>query len=157
MKIHFNTLENEKVLGSSDNEGMILTNQRIHNSTGSLFGGEYMTMNLEDISSIQVKHSSNFYFFVLAGIGAIYTLFTVMNKTNENTLVLSGGLTILFIILYFSSRKKLISICSTGASKMNIEANSMNSAAISDYLDKLAKAKSERMKELRQSSSIHID
>lgn len=157
MNIHFDTFEDEKILGSSDNNSMALTTHRIHYNSGSSFGGEYITMNLENISSIEVKYSSNYYLFILAGLGIIFTLFLLVNGRNNNLLFLSTGLSISFVLLYFYSRKKVISICSNGASRMNIKANNMSSKAISNYLDKIAKAKNERINVLNQYSSIHIN
>ncbi|WP_107037779.1 hypothetical protein [Brumimicrobium mesophilum] len=156
MKITFNNLKNEKVIGGSDNGVMVLTNQRIHSNNGSFFGGEYMTMNLENISSMEVRHSSNSLFLYLGIIGIILTLFFYTNNTQQPIIVGLFIFSVVFLGLYFSSRSRVISIYSNGASKMIIQANNMNSAAISDVLNKIAEAKSERINELKQFPSIHI-
>ena len=40
---------------------------------------------------------------------------------------------------------------------MNIPVNKMSGAEISDYLDRIAKAKDERLQELNKGTSIHLD
>jgi hypothetical protein len=148
MKVNFNTLENEKVLGSSDGDNMVLTSQRIHYNTGSLFGGEYITMNLEDVSSLEVKHSSSLFFYICAGLGIIFMIFLDLDQRQETLMITTSIVTLVFVTLYLFSRKKIISICSKGASRMNIPVNKMSGEEIAVYLDRIAKAKDERLKEL---------
>src|SRR5690554_246565 len=156
MKIIFTNLENEIIIGDLDNGCLVLTNQRIHSNKGSFFGGEYMTMNLEDISSMEVKHSSNSLFLYLGTIGGLIALYFYTNNAQQPVIIGSFIISVIFLSLYFSSRSKVISIYSNGASRMIIQANNMNSSAVSDLLDKIAVAKSERLSELKQYPSIHI-
>jgi hypothetical protein len=155
MNVKLKLLEGEKLLGGSQNDSLILTTHRIHYKEGSSFNGYYIVMNLENISSIEVKTYSKYYLFILSWIGVGVTFVSYLEREELYTLIGAFG-TVLFGLLYFLSRKKVISVCSDGSSRMNIPASNLNLAAIIDYIDRIAIAKNNRINSLNKPSEIHL-
>ena len=143
-----NLLSGEHLLVSSNDDKIILTDQRIH-MRDKIWGRSYqITIFLEDISSIEHLYRNNILYIILAmlsfflsvisinsgaGIPAIYACFIV------------GGI---FLSLWLGSRQRLIKISSKGGGALCFIIEGMDETYIEDFLYKVQEAKSNRLKEL---------
>lgn len=152
--MHF--LSDEDLIVSSNENKVILTNLRIHLSD-SEWGRSYSnTLFLEDISSIEVRYRSNIIFLGLGILGLLAWLGVATNEsvsTRQSMLYL--GVAIVLLVLYWLSRKHVISISPNGGKSINFEVSSMDSLQIEDFVGKVQEAKLSRLKETRTTHETH--
>ena len=147
MVIDIKEFEGEEVIDNKKSFGAVLTTHRIHYYTGSRLNGEYMVMNLEDISSINLKYSSVSYYLYLSILSLFSTL--VFYERIDNLwviLILLAG--VVFLFLFFSSRKRVVAIESKGRALMFINVNNKTISNISDFINILSHARNSRLKKL---------
>ena len=143
-----NFLSNERLLVSSNDNKIILTDQRIH-MTDKIGGRPYqITIFLEDVSSCEYFYRENFYYL----IGAVFLFFLAIvniGELNNNALVyfgfILGGF---FLTLWLRSRQRLVKISSKGGGALCFVVERMDEVHIEDFLHKVQEAKSQRLKEL---------
>ena|SRR6218665_320052 len=142
----------ETLIAASRGDKLVLTNHRIQ-MTDSNFWGQSFTISifLEDISSMEVKHKSNTLLLmlgiicVLGGfirngfmdiVGSEYAMFAGF--------VLGG----IFFAIWFFTRKHIISISSNGGSSLNFIAQYMSDEKIDDFLYNVSLSKQTRVNQL---------
>jgi hypothetical protein len=143
-----NFLSNERLLVSSNDNKIILTDQRIH-MTDKIWGKPYqITIFLEDISSCEYLYRENIYYL----ISAVFLFFiATVNIGNMNNIMvvyfgfITGGI---FLTFWLKSRQRLIKISSKGGSALCFIVERMDDPHIEDFLHKVQEAKSNRLKEL---------
>jgi len=143
-----NFLSNERLLVSSNDNKIILTDQRIH-LTDKIWGKPYqITIFLEDISSVEYLWRENIYYLISA---ALLFLLAVVNIGNVSSIgivyfgFIMGGM---FLTFWLKSRQRLIKISSKGGSALCFIVERMDDPHIEDFLHKVQEAKSHRLKEL---------
>lgn len=142
-------LPTESEILNSNNNKIILTDHRIHmNQKG--WGDSYdITIFLEDMSSIEVRYNSSIAFLILSIASSIFTALIYFNldsySKNESFLVYTLLAAILFIILYWLSRRHVISITSNSGKAINFQINRMSDDEIEDFLFKVQEAKNTRI------------
>jgi hypothetical protein len=148
-------LSNESELVSSNEKKIILTNQRIH-MTDKEWGNTYsITMFLEDISSIERRYNSNMLFLVLGIVAALFSFYFYefdVDKAAERFSLIA----MIFFVLYWITRKNIVSITSHGGKSMNFETAGLPEQEIQKFLKNVQEAKLQRMDQLRNMSSSHI-
>lgn len=135
-----NLFPSEEYLVRSNNDRIILTTHRIQ-LTSKDWGSSYRSiLFLEDISSIEKRSSSLFIalvigIFLLVG-GMMWANQADINQINPATI--SG---IILIIVYFLSRKHVVSITPNGGKSLNFEIGQMSDEEVNEFIDKVQLAK----------------
>ena len=144
-------LPNEHEVLTSNENKIILTNQRIH-MTDKEWGRSFsITLFLEDISSTQILYKSNFFFLIIALLNLLFSIYIFLTSGEyyEMTpLKVSFVVGLLFLVLWWFSRRHIISIYSDGGKPLEFMINKMPDEQIQHFFDKVQLAKAERMAEL---------
>jgi len=137
-------LANEKTILTSNNNRVVLTDHRIIINDERLGQAYGITIFLEDISSIENSYKSKLIYLILAGIIFIGTMYLRMGSYG-----LLGGL--LFLFLWFVTRKHMIVISSNGGSSADILATYVSKQGVKEFIHQVVKAKAERIQMLNHS------
>lgn len=149
-------LSNESELVSSNEGKIILTNQRIHMSDKE-WGNEYnITIFLEDISSIEMHYKSNMIFFMLGVVAGLFCFYSYASGNDSGAGGISLIATIVLFVLYWVSRKHIVSITSHGGKALNFEAASLPEYEMQKFLAKVQEAKLQRIDQLRNLNSLAV-
>jgi len=139
-------LPDEEILVSSNQDTVVLTNQRVHHADKEWGRSHQITIFLENISSIEMLYKSNPIFLVVA-IFCFLLGFYAMQQTQTN----GGNLpTISFVVgvvllaFWFYSRTRQVSISSNGGGKLNFRVDGMKADAVEEFVDKVIHAKAKR-------------
>ena len=111
-------LPEEDVLVTSNQDKVILTNQRVQLSDKEWGRSHQITIFLEDISSIENVYKSNPIFLVLSGLGAVIGLLTFGRAADGNISLIAFILTIAFLLLWVNSRQHAIIVSSNGGGRL---------------------------------------
>ena len=138
----------ENAITESDNKGIILTSHRIRYQSSNFGKAHIVSIMLEKISSIEIHYKSSLLTLI---IGIILTLSgIVMGASNQGEAMILGlGIGLFFVLLYFITRRHVITIASDGGSKINFETKGMKRETILDFINKIETAKNNRTIELR--------
>jgi PH (Pleckstrin Homology) domain-containing protein len=147
--------EGEEVIGSSDTAsivfdkgGFLLTNHRVVKVDRTPFGGESKvhSIHLENIDSIQTTAIKNNVFILLA-VGSLF-LFGI---SDVGPFLGTGGF-ILFCILFFLTRRKVIQLAS-GNSTMSLNITALAHERIQEMVFEIEQAKQRRLEGIQGKSS----
>jgi hypothetical protein len=145
-------LPNEERLVFSNQDQIVLTNQRIR-LTNKEWGRSYqITIFLENISSIESLYKSNPLFAVLAGVGFLFGVMQLGQGQNDNGALIFGSFAaaIIFLILWLNSQRQVVIISSDGGSKLNFRTAGMAATQVQDFIDKVQAAQAKRIAELHK-------
>lgn len=148
MKQH-ELLDGESILTQSDQNIVTLTNKRVRYESKEFGKAHISEILLENIGSVSAHYSSNVFYLILGSLLMLVGLFFLMSTSNEDDTAIGIGMAIfglILILLYFSSRKYLLTIYSKGEGKINFEAKGLNMEAVLDFINKIAKAIDQRRK-----------
>lgn len=140
-------LPNEETLITSNEDKIVLTNNRIQ-MNDSVWGQSYkISIFLEDISSIEIKYKSNVLFLFLGVICILGGLYMGGQSGSEEMI---GGLVLgaVLIAIWWFSRKNIISISSNGGSSLNFLIQGMDEDTINDFIHNVSLAKQKRVNQL---------
>jgi hypothetical protein len=126
-------LPNEQVVVTSNGNKVILTTHRIQ-LTDKGWGGYYrIVFFLEHISSIEIRLISNVIFLVLAGLAVVFGVYLYGNQ--DNPFNVGAIAAIIFLMAWWFTRKRVVSISSYDGSRMNIEVNEMSQEDIESFIE----------------------
>ena len=131
----------EKIITQSDGNLITLTDYRIR-YTDKEWGRAYIiSILLRNVSSIQIRSRSRWYFFV---IGVLILLFSLNYFLFSYPGVIEGiiGLVVgsVFIYLYLRSRKHYLTISSNGGNDINFFIQDMKQETVIDFVNRVEKA-----------------
>jgi branched-subunit amino acid transport protein len=149
-------LSNEEELVSSNGGKIILTNQRIHMADREWGSAYSITFFLEDISSIEMRYSSSMIYLTLGIIAALFCSYSFASDNGGSLAGISLLATIVFFVLYWLSRKHIVSITSHGGKALNFEAASLPEYEMQKFLTKVQEAKLQRMDLLKNLTSLNV-
>jgi len=149
-------LSKEEELVSSNEGKIILTNQRIHLADREWGNAYNITIFLEDISSIEMRYSSYILFIILGIIAALICSYSFLNGNDGPSAGISLIATIVFFVLYWFSRKHIVSITSHGGKALNFEAASLPEYEMQKFLTKVQEAKLQRLYQLKNLRGINV-
>ncbi len=130
-------ISNESVISKSTNNAIVLTNYRLFHNAGRF---DFASIMVDKISSIQVKHISHFWLLVsgiLFGLGIIIGAF---DYHLELFGIGSGIIGLALIILFFSTRKHVISVSPDGGHPINFTTRGMSKSEIKALISKIEKS-----------------
>jgi hypothetical protein len=134
-------LPNEELIITSNEDKIMLTNQRIQ-MTDSVWGQPFtVSIFLVYISSIEIKYKSN---ILLPILGAICVLGSFYMGGQGAGLVLGG----IFFAVWWFTRKHIISISPDGGSSLNFMVQGMDDDRINDFVYDVSLAKQTRVNRL---------
>jgi len=145
---HMQLLPEEKVLVSSNEDKVVLTNHRIHQSNKEWGRSYQVTIFLENISSVELLYLSNPLYSILAAICFLIGFFVTANDRSIDTGVQSGSffLGVIFIILWWSTKHRVVTIASNGGAKLKFRVDGMQTADVQQFIHKVQEAKVNRTK-----------
>jgi hypothetical protein len=141
-------LPDENILVTSNQDKVILTNQRIHLSDKDWGRSSQITIFLENISSIENVYKSNPIFLVIAALGAVIGLLTFGRLVEGNVSIGAFVVTIAFLLLWVNSRQHAVIISSNGGGKLIFLVGGMNAGQVQDFVDKVQAAQAKRVGQL---------
>jgi hypothetical protein len=136
--------ENEKIISQSGDKSIILTNCRVQYFTKSLGKSQYVSIHLQDISSLEVHYRSFILFLMLGILAVAVALYSGAMNLGE-LFVLSGIVGILFILIYFFTRRHVVTISSNGGGKIQFFTKGMKKETLFDFIDQIEKAKNKQI------------
>lgn len=108
--------EDEQIITQSDKNIITLTNRRIRYADSQGSKAHFVSILLEKISCIEVNYQSKPFYLLFGLLFALAGFFTTANFDRGEPLFLGGVIAVIFIILFFLSRKHFLVISSDGGS-----------------------------------------
>lgn len=137
--------ERERLISQSDNNEITLTSHRIRYNSSSTGRGHVISIALEKISSIEI-HYKSWILVLLLGILFVGAGIIIGANNNGEAMILVLILGGVCILLYFLTRKHVVTISSDGGAKINFETKGMKRETLLDFINKIEVAKSNRTK-----------
>jgi hypothetical protein len=141
-------LPNKESLVTSNQDKIILTNQRIHLTDKQWGRSHQITLFLENISSIENVYKSNPVYILVAVLGLLVGMAAYGREYETGMTFVSFTAAVIFLLLWLNSRKHMVTICSNGGAKLNFLVEGMGEGQVQDFIDKLETAKASRMNQL---------
>lgn len=134
-----NLIVDEELILSSNDDNIVLTNQRIEMNTKEWGKSYSIGIFLEDISSIEIKYQSNPILLALAAIVFIGG-FSIGREQSIFAIIIS----LIIIAIWYFTKKHVISISSKGGAVMRILIQRMGNQKIAEFLFEIKNAKAKR-------------
>jgi hypothetical protein len=131
--------ENEKIITSSNDDILILTNIRLRYIDKQLGKSNVSSIFLNKISFIGLKYLSNIYLLLGSIVSFIIGIVTGINGDWE-FIGIGFIVGVILIITYFLTKKCYIKIVSDGGAEINFHTESMKQEAVLNFIDDLEKA-----------------
>jgi len=139
----------EQELMSSNGHKVVLTSQRIHMNSQSWGHAYQVTLFLEDISSVTLRYKSNVAFIVVAILCFLCSVPALLYFDSDNSSFTASLVTgLVFLTLWWFSRKHLISIHPHGGRPLEFEVDTISGLQLENFLHKLQWAKAQRINKL---------
>ncbi len=134
--------EKEEIITESDDKVILLTNRRIRYNSSSWGQAHIVSIMLEKISSIEIHYKSLWLFLV---VGVILVTGGVIMGANNNgdAMILGLGAGAVLVLIYFFTRKHVVSISSDSGTKINFSTNGMKREKLMDFINKIERAKND--------------
>jgi hypothetical protein len=145
-------LQNEKEIILSNDSTVVLTNYRISMKLNSWLSKYYITIFLEDVSSVENKNSSKL-IYIIYSLLSLFIAFLLDNSYSKNYEYIKYAgffMAIVFFYYWWSSRKNIISISSNGGSKLEFDVNEMTDKSIEEFVHEVINAKQIRVNHLNK-------
>jgi len=131
----------EEILMQSDDLTITLTNFRIRYYETQMGNASLVSMHLEKLSAIEMTYKSNlilFYLGIIAVVGGI-----VMGMYGRNDSMFGSGIVlgIVLMLIYWLTRKHIVSISSDSGLSINFQTSGMNSDKHIQFINKIETAK----------------
>ena len=137
--------EGERLISESDDKSVILTTHRIRYNSSGAGTGHIVSIMLEKISSIEI-HYKSWIFILFAGILLAMGGLLVGAQNRGDAMVMGLGAGGLCILIYFFTRRHVVTIASDGGAKINFETKGLKREALLDFINKIEAAKANRLK-----------
>lgn len=141
-------LQDEQLITASNGNRITLTNKRIQMKDEVLGKAYTIIIFLEDISSTEVQYKS---YVILLFLGVLSVLGGLLTGSSSNNVsAMAGGiiLGVIFLAIWWFTRKHIVSISSNGGSRMNFGVEGMDSSKIEEFINTLHDAKANRVQSL---------
>jgi len=132
-------LDSEKVITTSSDKQITLTNHRLRKVVGSSGNGTFTSILLRNVSSIYMVSTRKNIYFIL-GILALGGASLLAFQNEEEIAIGSGILGVLFIIFFILSKSHSISVASSGGARINLTTKGMKDSSILDFINKIEAA-----------------
>ena len=140
-----------EILSSNENK-IILTNHRIQMNDKEWGRSNSITIFLEDISSMQTLYKSNILWLILGALCLLFSVYSFLTLEqyygDTSPIKIAFVLGLIFLALWWFSKRHIISIHSDGGKPLEFLVNRMSDSQIEDFIDKVQLAKAQRINEL---------
>lgn len=141
-------LPNEEILFLFG-ENVILTDQQVKMSYSSWGQSYKIAIFHENISSIEAKFKSYVIYIFLAALGLLYCVFRrIQGFEIDEQMFAPVGISIFFFLVWWFTRKHIVSIASDGGARLNVEAHGMHEDQIDNFIYSVSEAKQKRIGDL---------
>jgi hypothetical protein len=137
--------DEERLITESGDRRVTLTTHRVRYNSSSTGRGHIISIMLEKISSIEI-HYKSWILILLIGILLIVGGLIMGVQDKKDIMILGlivGGFCIL---IYFLTRKHIVTIASDGGAKINFQTKGIKREALLDFINKIEVAKASRLK-----------
>ena len=139
-----NLLPSEAVLKQTARNTLTLSTHRVRYETQAMGIAEIKSIMLEELASIVMVSSSNVIFIVFAVVALVLGVLVAANgRRMEGALVLGVFVALVFVILFFATRRQVLSLASAGAT-ITVNTQGMKIEAIKEFIERTEAAKNER-------------
>jgi len=139
-----NPMKGEAVLLQAAGNKLILSTHRVRYETEALGSAEIKSILLEELASVAMVRSSNVILLILAAISLIGGfLAAASGPRNEGALAVGVVLAIVLAVLYFASRRQVLSLASAGAT-ITVNTQGMKLDTVKEFIERTEAAKNER-------------
>lgn len=136
----------ENIILSSNSNSIVLTNIRIYAELREWGYYQKTYIFLEDVSSVKMISQNILLLVIIAALCAVYAVFNFMSMGEFTRQSIAGlGMAVLFLLAWWFSRRRIISVHPNGGKPIEFSANLMREEAAEDFLEKLQLAKTERL------------
>lgn len=137
--------QGETLISESDNNEITLTSHRVRYNSSSSGKGDIISIALEKISSIEIHYKS---WILILLLGILFAAGGMVMGVNDRGGAMVMGLAVggVCVLLYFLTRKHVVTISSDGGAKINFETNGMKRDTLLDFINKIETAKANRLK-----------
>jgi len=144
-------LEDEEILYSSNDKTITLSNKRIRQSSSTIGAGYFLSIPLENISTIELHYTSR-PVLLAAGIICIVAGLALGISGAGMALGLAVVTGAAFILFYFLSRKHILTVASNGGARMNILTTGISNDAMLAFANTIENARNS-MKQTEQAEN----
>lgn len=142
-------LDNERVILQSDDDIVSFTNFRLRYAASEFGKAHIASILLEKISLVEVYYRSKTIYLILALFAIVGVLIAEINRASGEFSKAGVVIGVLFIILYLTSRKHVVTILSDGGGKINFHTKGMKQEQVLDFVNKLESSMKQRREELK--------
>ena len=142
-------LNGEEQLLVSNNSKVVVTNYRVSLSERYLEGGFFISIFLEDISSIETKYKSNVLWVIPALLCFLFGLYNMDQMYTNGREYLGFILGALFLFFWWASKKHLVRIGSKGGSPLEFVVEHMPEDQVQGFTEVVMNAKLKRINDLK--------
>lgn len=137
--------EGESLITQSGDKTISLTSHRIRYNANSTGNAYIVSIMLEKISSIEIRYTS---WIIVLVIGVILLAGGILlgSQNNGDAMVVGIVAGLVCILLYFITRKHIVSIASDGGAKINFQTKGLKREAILEFINKIEVAKAKKLK-----------
>ena len=130
-------MNDEKKILESDKGQLVLTSHRVRFDASTAGQRKIVSIMLDELCSCELNYKSHIILILLA---ALSVLFGFVGGSHAIVAGIIGA--IVFAIVYFLTRKQMLSLSSAGA-VINVEAKGMKPKDVKDFIDAVELAKFE--------------
>lgn len=139
--------ENEELITQSEDQLICLTTKRIRYTSKSWGRSYLISIHLEKISSIEMRYKS---WIIILLIGILLGVASLLLSTQvygaQDIMVAGLGLSFLCILVYFITRKHVVTISSDGGATINFYTRGMKDEKLLEFINKVERAKNDLVK-----------
>ena len=133
----------EEILTQSNDKTITLTNFRIRYYESKFGNAGLVSIHLPKVSSIEMKYKSNLSFLYLGGFLIAAGIFIGLTNSygGEEPMLLGTGVGAFLVLIYWLTRRHVVSISSDGGAKINFQTKGMKNEDHVNFINKIEAAK----------------
>lgn len=129
-------LPGEELVTESENKLITLTNFRLRYYSSNRGSAYIVSLMLNKISSIEV-HYKSLWFLLIIGI-VVIAGGLLAGAQNQGDMMIAGlVIGLVLILIYFLSRKHVVTVSSMGGAKINFETKGMKRETLMNFINKI--------------------
>lgn len=148
-----NLLQNEIKLGATKDDKVVITNSRIFQQELKFGSNYHLSIQLEDISSIEMHYKSNPILLVLGILFSLYGLYTILTSYDKTPGFAALFLGIILLLIWWFTRRFAVSIKPNGGKSLDCYFEATTPENIESFLETLEQAKLDRTSQIKSNKN----